>query len=95
MRDLTAYELELLGILQEECAEVIQVISKIRRFGLNDFHPEDPDQTSNQTKLTTEIGDMVGVIEMLREQNVFSVCDIDTAAIQKVEKVKKFLKSTP
>lgn len=94
-QDLTEYELELLGILQEECAEVIQIISKIRRFGLNDWHPDDPEQVTNKTKLTNEIGDFVGIVEMLREQQLFDAGDIDVAAQNKMRKVLLFLKSKP
>ena len=44
---------ELLTILQEECAEVIQEASKIKRFG----------QTSENTdRLAKEVGDLVCMI---------------------------------
>ena len=94
-QDLTEYELELLGILQEECAEVIQIISKIRRFGLYDYNPADPAQTPNKARLVMELGDTVGVIEMLRAAGTFDEAGIEKAAVKKVAKVKKFLKSEP
>jgi NTP pyrophosphatase (non-canonical NTP hydrolase) len=94
-QDLTEYELELLGILQEECAEVIQIISKIRRFGLNDFHPEDPNQVSNKAKLTQEIGDIVCVVELLMQRDLLEVVDVDLAAERKHEKLKRFLRNQP
>ena len=52
-------QLETMMILQEECAEVIQIISKIYRFG---FDSRWPDETSpnNREKMTEEIGDQIG-----------------------------------
>ena len=32
---------EVMDILQEECAEVIQAVSKIRRFGIDNAKPAD------------------------------------------------------
>ena len=29
---------EIMTILQEECAEVIQAVSKVKRFGMSDNH---------------------------------------------------------
>ncbi len=33
---------EVMDILQEECAEVIQAVSKISRFGLDNYKPGKP-----------------------------------------------------
>ena len=35
-------EEEVMAILQEECAEVIQAISKINRFGMDNIKPGKP-----------------------------------------------------
>jgi len=43
-------------ITQEECAEVIQAISKVHRFGLESVHPDT--QVSNKKALETEIGQL-------------------------------------
>lgn len=44
----------LLGLLQEECAEVIQEISKVQRFGVNEkldqFTPENIKRVENEFK---------------------------------------------
>ena len=39
---MNAKEKEVLDILQEECAEVIQAVSKIRRFGISNLKPGKP-----------------------------------------------------
>lgn len=67
MKDLKPYTQELLGILEEECAEIIQAISKMRRFGLMSYNPTDTSKTPNITHLINEIGDVKGVIEMLQD----------------------------
>ena len=55
-------KMELLGILQEECAEVIHIISKIRRFGI---HCTNLDGISNFDLLNNEVGDVLAIIELL------------------------------
>ena len=64
---LTKLQLELLGLLQEECAEVIQIVSKIRRFGLESVNPYDPTH-NNRTLLEHEIGDVRLIIQLLTEK---------------------------
>lgn len=70
---------ELLTILQEECAEVIQEASKIKRFG----------QTSENTdRLAKEVGDLVCMIELLQEWEVVSYSAIEDARQEKLQKLK-------
>jgi NTP pyrophosphatase (non-canonical NTP hydrolase) len=47
---------EVLNILQEECAEVIQAISKVRRFG----------KEKNVEDLCKEIGDMLYLVDLAK-----------------------------
>lgn len=51
---------EILLILMEECAEVIQAISKIKRFGMSD----------NQAQLKKELADLQCMIELVYEFDV-------------------------
>ena len=53
---------EILTILQEECAEVIQAVSKIKRFGT----PE------NYTNLAKEMGDLQCMLNLMYEYEVVS-----------------------
>lgn len=41
----------------EECAEVVQAICKIKRFGIFNFHPDRPD-SSNRDEALAEIADL-------------------------------------
>jgi NTP pyrophosphatase (non-canonical NTP hydrolase) len=53
----------LLGCLAEECCEVGQVAIKGLRFGMHDMQPG---QTlTNKTRLEAELGDLLGVCDML------------------------------
>lgn len=54
---------EVLNISQEECAEVIQAISKIKRFGLDSVY----DGKTNKEHLEDEVGDVLCFFEMLEE----------------------------
>lgn len=53
--------------LAEECAEIQQICSKIIRFGLNSYHPDDPDKIQNFQKLKNEINDFIAVTDYLKE----------------------------
>ena len=44
----------VMAVLQEECAEVIQAVSKINRFGMHD----EWQGVTNRQSLITEIGDV-------------------------------------
>jgi NTP pyrophosphatase (non-canonical NTP hydrolase) len=79
---------EVMDILQEECAEVIQAVSKISRFGLDNFKPGKP--KTNREHLEEELGDLYAMIEILQELDVVSWTNIELAAEAKSEKLKKW-----
>jgi NTP pyrophosphatase (non-canonical NTP hydrolase) len=77
---------EVMDILQEECAEVIQAVSKVRRFGLDNRHP-----TSTQTNvehLEEELGDLLAMVDLLKSMNIVSESGLDKAKEAKITKLK-------
>ena len=81
---------EVMDITQEEAAEVIQAISKIRRFGM-DNHKAGETQT-NLEHLEEELGDMLAMIDILLEMQVIDIHALEQAKIAKIEKLKKWSK---
>jgi NTP pyrophosphatase (non-canonical NTP hydrolase) len=81
---------EALGILQEECAEVIVEVSKIRRFGLDEisYHTD----LSHRETLAMEVGDMLALVDILIDQGVLDTVQLDVAKQNKVNKLKKWSK---
>jgi NTP pyrophosphatase (non-canonical NTP hydrolase) len=69
-----------LVIMQEECAEVIQAISKIHRFGLYDVY----EGQSNLDRLIRELGDLRCMINMFLDEN-----QIDLDVVEEYERLKK------
>lgn len=59
----------LLDKLQEECAEVIQAVSKIRRFGPHNHHPDRA--TTNLQELLTELEDTLAIVQALEHTQYF------------------------
>jgi len=53
----------LLDKLQEESAEIIQAVSKIRRFGENSTHPDKT--TTNHQELVQELEDFLAILAAL------------------------------
>ena len=81
---------EILDILQEECAEVIQSISKCRRFGIdNEYANGTGTQREN---LTQEIGDVLLLIDLLQSYNIFSEYQLQQAKLKKATKLAKWSK---
>ena len=76
---------EALVILQEECAEVIQAVSKCYRFGLDNQHKSGATQRAN---LELEVGDMLALVDILVEQGVIDLNNLQTAKLNKIEKLK-------
>jgi NTP pyrophosphatase (non-canonical NTP hydrolase) len=79
---------EAMDILQEECAEVIQAVSKCRRFGLNNIKPS-KDRT-NLECLEEEIGDLMAMIDILVDKNILLWDNLELAKTAKKEKLKKW-----
>ena len=79
---------ETMDILQEECAEVIQAVSKISRFGLDNLKPGKP--KTNREHLEEELGDLLAMIDILHEMDVVSWSNLDLAKDAKIEKLKKW-----
>jgi len=77
---------EVLRIAQEECAEVIQAISKVFRFGLHTEH----NGKTNQSNLTDEVGDLLCMIELFSEFGVLDKNRIKFCALKKREKLEKW-----
>ena len=50
-------------IAQEECAEVVQAISKIFRFGLDEMY----EGRTNRERLEMELGDLQCMITLLKQ----------------------------
>lgn len=69
-----------LVILQEECAELIHIISKIHRFGM--------ESRGNRRRLIQEVGDVVALIEVLMDENIMTRQQILDAVELKHENLK-------
>jgi len=85
---MNSKEKEVMDILQEECAEVIQAVSKISRFGLDNLKPGKP--KTNRDHVEEELGELYAMIEILQELNVVSWTNIEKAAEAKREKLKQW-----
>lgn len=81
---------EVMYILQEECAEVTQAVSKIFRFGYDSAYPVDG--FNNREKLTEEVGDLVAMIRLLVDFKVIEYEGLEKAAERKMKKLENWSK---
>ena len=79
---------EVMDILQEECAEVIQAVSKISRFGIDNFKPGKT--KTNREHLEEELGDMIAMICILEKMCVVTQNALEIATKAKIQKLKKW-----
>jgi NTP pyrophosphatase (non-canonical NTP hydrolase) len=89
MIDVDDQTRESLLITQEECAEVIQSISKVFRFGFASRWPNQESQ-SNREKMEEEIGDLLAMLDILVEKCIISDSNINQARINKKDKLKRW-----
>jgi len=78
---------EILIILQEECAEVIQDVAKCFRFGPDQVHLNSPDGRTQIQNLEKELGDVMAMIELLKDENI----GVTTEGVEKAMR-EKFIK---
>lgn len=79
---------EILDITQEECAEVVVAVSKISRFGLDNYKPGKP--LTNRQHLAEELGDLQAMIDLCIVNGIVSKDEVDVAAENKIAKLKKW-----
>lgn len=83
----------LMLVAMEEANELSKELSKSMRFGLDNYHPEKPDET-NEVKLLTEFYQLVAMIEHLQDMGYISRFDekeIDKIKIEKIQKVYYYM----
>ena len=80
---------EILVITQEECAEVIQEISKIFRFGIDQQHK---DGIMHREKLEQEVGDLLCMINLLTAHGLVRPEAVTQAVQNKSNKLKQWSK---
>lgn len=85
---MKAKEKEVLDILQEECAEVIQAVSKCYRFGLDNVKPGKP--KTNREHLAEELGDLQAMIDLCILFDLVGSEQVSIAADNKIAKLKKW-----
>ena len=71
---------EILDLLQEECGEVVQMVSKCRRFGLEEKRED----------LVKEIGDVSLLVELLHAYQLFNESELTQAKLNKATKLAKW-----
>jgi NTP pyrophosphatase (non-canonical NTP hydrolase) len=81
---------EALTILQEECAEVIVEVSKIKRFGLDSVSWKT--NIGHRETLEIEVGDVLAMVEILIDQGILNPDRVHDAIKAKKEKLRKFSK---
>jgi NTP pyrophosphatase (non-canonical NTP hydrolase) len=85
---MTESEKEILLICQEECAEVTQAISKVFRFGFDSIWPVDGCTPDNRSKLQSEVGDLLAMIELMMERGIINDIETYQACNRKKTKLK-------
>ena len=77
---------EAMSILQEECAEVTQAVSKVFRFGLDTTF----DMRTNRQRLEEEVGDLLAMVDILIENSIISEKEVNKARQNKKRKLEKW-----
>ena len=80
---------ETLVITQEECAEVIQSVSKILRFGFDSSYPFEDSATTREC-LEMEVGQLLCMIDILMEQGVLDASNVEQSKQHKRLKLKEW-----
>lgn len=79
---LTAAQEEMFQLLEEECAEVIQAVSKIRRHGLTSG------EGKNLENLHEECGDLFACIKVLIHNQLLDPVAVSHVSSKKLDRIR-------
>ncbi len=80
---------EALIILAEECCEVGQIVAKIHRWGLESTNNGEL-PSSNRQELIKEMGDVMAMIRIVKEELDINDVEIENAVQNKLDKLKVY-----
>jgi NTP pyrophosphatase (non-canonical NTP hydrolase) len=83
---ITDQQLEVLLITQEECAEVVQAISKTLRFGTDSTW----NGRTNQERLEEEVGDLLCMIDLMKQHGLIDDEFVRHAIMAKQSKLQQW-----
>lgn len=86
---LTPKQVEALALLSEECGELVQVIGKILRHGIDSHHPTSG--IANREELENEAGDVQAAIQIVIDEGIVTFQAVDDMRIDKLQRVQKYL----
>ena len=90
MKPLNEHQQECLLVLMEECSEVIQAASKIKRFGVVGKNTKTV--LTNLQNLEAELGDILALIDMVVNSNLGITKEgIEKARIDKMARLATFM----
>lgn len=90
---LTAWENEILTVLIEECAEVIQAATKLQRFGKE--NRPDADASPNTTVLGLECGDLEYMLRLAIKAGLVPSDHVDVGMKRKWERFQRYSQYMP
>lgn len=88
----TPHQRELLDILIEECSEVIQRVTKMKRFGVEEI--QEGQTRTNAERLSMEVGDLQKMIDLCLENGLMDQAFIDVGYAQKERQLAKYMQTT-
>ena len=81
----------ILVTIMEECVEVQQAISKVLRFGYNNYHPSKPG-TENWYTVLEEYYQLIAAVDFAQSQMILPQLGDNECNLIKMEKVAKMEK---
>jgi NTP pyrophosphatase (non-canonical NTP hydrolase) len=88
---LTEAEAERLALLAEECAEVIQAVTKIQRHGYESRNPDLPMSPSNRANLAKELGHVMHALGRMVDEDDLTSEAVNLSKHEKFHKIAKYL----
>lgn len=87
---LTPVEHEMLACASEESGEIVMIVGKAMRHGIDSCHPA-PGSEPNRKEIAREIGQLVAVMQIMCDVGVIRMKDVEAGRLEKFAKIGKYL----